>query len=106
MSEVSQLETIGPDEAAPILRCTPEQVELLARAGEIPGVKFGRNWVFVRVDLVECIRERARQEAQERREKRSPAPAGPRPVKPPRRNVPPALPQPGPAIAAALSPRP
>lgn len=103
--ESAALETIGPEDAAPILRCTAEQVELLARTGEIPGVKFGRSWVFVRADLIDWIRERGREEAQERRERKQPAPAPGYRLTRQRRSAPPVLPQPAPAIAAALSPR-
>ena len=46
------IETIDSDECAALLRCTSEQVEELARAGEIPGLKIGRSWLFVRSDLL------------------------------------------------------
>jgi excisionase family DNA binding protein len=45
------LETIDSDQCAELLRCTPGQVEEMARAGEIPGLKIGRGWLFVRADL-------------------------------------------------------
>ncbi len=45
-------ETIGSDECAALLRCTPEQVEEMARAGDIPGLKIGRSWLFMRSDLL------------------------------------------------------
>jgi len=85
-------ETIGSEEVAELLRCTPEQVEELARAGEIPGLKFGRPWLFVRADLLAYLAEKARAEAQERRSKRQPN--APTPMAKPRRRAPPALPQP------------
>lgn len=66
------IETIGSDECAALLRCTSEQVEELARAGEIPGLKFGRGWLFVRSDLLAYLAEKARREADERRAKRQP----------------------------------
>ena len=66
------VETIGSDECAALLRCTTEQVEELARAGEIPGLKFGRSWLFVRSDLLAYLAEKARREADERRAKRQP----------------------------------
>lgn len=66
------LETIGSEEVAELLRCTPDQVEELARAGEIPGLKIGRPWLFVRADLLAFLAEKARTEAQERRAKRAP----------------------------------
>ena len=55
-----------------MLRCTSEQVEELARAGEIPGLKIGRSWLFVRSDLLAYLAEKARREADERRAKRQP----------------------------------
>ena len=66
-------ETIGSEDCAKLLHCTPEQVEELARAGEIPGLKLGRGWLFVRADLLAYLAEKAREEAQQRRAKRQPA---------------------------------
>lgn len=66
-------ETIGSEDCAELLHCTPEQVEELARAGEIPGLKLGRGWLFVRADLLAYLAEKAREEAQQRRAKRQPA---------------------------------
>lgn len=66
-------ETIGSEDCAKLLRCTPEQVEELARAGEIPGLKLGRSWLFVRADLLAYLAEKAREEAQQRRARRQPA---------------------------------
>lgn len=80
---------IGSEECAQLLGCTPEQVEELARAGEIPGLKIGRSWRFVRDDLLAYLAQKARAEAEERRSKRQ-APA--EPVKPQRRRAPPSLP--------------
>lgn len=84
------VETIGSDECAALLRCTTEQVEELARAGEIPGLKFGRSWLFVRSDLLAYLAEKARREADERRAKRQPG-VTPITAKPKRRLPPPLL---------------
>lgn len=65
-------DTIDADECAELLRCTPETVEELARTGEIPGLKIGRSWLFVRLDLLAYLAEKARREAEERRAKRQP----------------------------------
>ena len=82
-------ETIGSTECADLLRCTAEQIEEMARAGDIPGIKIGRSWLFVQSDLLAYIAEKAREEAQERRARRQPN------VKmimqKPRRRVPPLL---------------
>ncbi len=100
-----QPDTIDADECAQLLRCTAGQVEEMARAGEIPGLKIGRGWLFVRADLLAFLAERARQEAADRRAKRSPAAAGKvAPIRPARR-VPPALPALRPT-SAAPDPRP
>jgi excisionase family DNA binding protein len=84
-------ETLDSEGCAQLLRCNSEQVEELARAGEIPGVKIGRGWLFVRADLLAYLAERAREEAAERRSKRQVGNAAPQPT-PSRRRVPPALP--------------
>lgn len=87
---VDMTDTIGSEECAELLRCTPEQVEELARAGDIPGLKIGRSWLFVRFDLLAYLAEKARADAQERRSKRQPNAT---PIKQkPRRQLPPVLP--------------
>ena len=45
MSTESRI-TLTAEEAAEMLGCEPETVEERARLGELPGVKFGRKWVF------------------------------------------------------------
>lgn len=67
---MNHTDTIGSDKCAELLRCTPEQVEELARCGEIPALKIGRSWLFVRSDLLVYLAEKAREEAQARRSKR------------------------------------
>lgn len=87
-------DTIDSDECAELLKCTPVQVEALARDGDIPGLKIGRGWLFIRADLLAYLAERARAEAQERRQRRAAPAKGPSNVQPlkPRRRAPPALP--------------
>ena len=65
-------ETIDAEECAALLRCSTDKVEELSRAGELPGLKIGRDWLFVRADLLDFLAERARDEAQARRSKRQP----------------------------------
>lgn len=85
-------ETIDADQCAELLRCTAGQVEEMARAGEIPGLKIGRGWLFVRADLLTFLAQRAREEAADRRARRTPAAAEKvQPIRP-RRRAPPALP--------------
>jgi excisionase family DNA binding protein len=47
---------IGLQEAAKILRMTPEGVRRKAIAGEIPGSKPGKRWCFIEEDLVQYLR--------------------------------------------------
>lgn len=107
MSQTATADTIDATQCAELLKCTPEQVEALARDGDIPGLKIGRSWLFIRADLLAYLAERARLEAQERRQRRA-APQGPaasnvQPIKP-RRRAPPALPQPVPAFGRQAAP--
>ena len=100
---MSLTDTIDADECAQLLRCTAGQVEEMARAGDIPGLKIGRGWLFVRADLLAFLAERARQEAADRRAKRAPQP---KVQQISRRRAPPALPVPLRATSAAPDPRP
>jgi hypothetical protein len=68
--------------------CTEERVEELARAGIIPGLKWGRSWRFVRADAPSFLAQIAREEAEQRRSRRE---AKPDPVKRQRRAAPPSL---------------
>lgn len=81
---------MGSVECSEMLGCTPQQIEDLARSGEIPGLKFGRSWLFMRDDLLVFLAEKAREEARERRAKRQPSARLMTPE--PRRQVPPVLP--------------
>ena len=65
-------DTIDADGCAELLRCTPDTVEEMARSGDIPGLKIGRGWLFVRLDLLSYLAEKARNEAADRRAKRQP----------------------------------
>ncbi len=88
-------DTIDATQCAELLLCTPEQVEALARDGDIPGLKLGRSWLFIRADLLAYLAERARAEAQDRRARRAaPAQGGSnvQPIRKTRRPPPPALP--------------
>lgn len=51
--------TLGLEEAAALLRMSPDTLMRRARAGLIPGDKPGRRWVFIQDDLLAWIRERA-----------------------------------------------
>jgi len=60
-------ETIDADAAAKLLHCDNNQVQSLARRGEIPATKIGRGSIFLRSQLLETIAERANSEAELRR---------------------------------------
>lgn len=48
--------TLGIEAAAKLLHCHPETLRVKAASKEVPGVKIGREWVFVDVDLIEYLR--------------------------------------------------
>lgn len=84
------IETMNSEQCGELLHCTPKHVEELAREGEIPGTKIGREWIFVRSDMLAYLAERGREEAAERRRKRTARASQPVAIKP-RRRTPPAL---------------
>src|SRR5258708_39179575 len=55
--------TLTLQQAAGLLKIHPVTLQDTARAGEIPGAKIGRAWVFVEIDLLEYIRSKYRQRA-------------------------------------------
>ncbi len=65
-------DVIRSDECAALLRCTVGHIEELALAGEIPALKIGNNWLFLRADLLVFLAEKARADANERHTRRSP----------------------------------
>lgn len=71
---VTPPDTIDADQCAELLKCTKDQVEDLARHGEIPGLKLGRGWLFIRADLLAFLAAKARAEATDRRSKREKPP--------------------------------
>ena len=88
-------DTIDAAQCAELLHCTEETAEEMARKGEIPALKIGRGWIFVRTDLLQFLAERARKEAEERRlnfRARSQTNPTVQQIKP-KRQQPPALPQ-------------
>ncbi|CAK0760965.1 Helix-turn-helix domain-containing protein [Gammaproteobacteria bacterium] len=50
--------TLNVTQAAALLCAKPSTVREMARTGDIPAAKFGRGWVFVEEDLIDCIRSR------------------------------------------------
>ena len=57
------MSTLTLQEAARLLKIHPVTLQEKARAGEIPGAKIGRSWVFVEIDLLEHIRSQYRRRA-------------------------------------------
>ncbi|HKS93311.1 MAG TPA: helix-turn-helix domain-containing protein [Gammaproteobacteria bacterium] len=57
------METIDLTEAAALLHMSEDALMRKARAGIVPGDKPGRQWVFVKDDLLAWIRERAKARA-------------------------------------------
>lgn len=52
-------EILSRDEVAQLLDCEPETVDIAARKGELPGLKFGRSWIFPHAALLEYLNHRA-----------------------------------------------
>jgi excisionase family DNA binding protein len=51
------MNTIGLEEAAKFLKIHPETLRRKARAGEVPGRKVGKGWVFILSQLADWIAE-------------------------------------------------
>lgn len=61
------LDDLSTDEQlAAALGCEVGTVQARALAGSLPGVKFGRGWVFPREALLEALNRQAREQAAER----------------------------------------
>lgn len=54
---IVQIETFDLESAAHFLKMHPDTLQRKAAAGEIPGAKVGKNWVFVNIHLADFIRE-------------------------------------------------
>ena len=52
------MKTLTLQEAAELLKIHPVTLLNKANAGEVPGAKIGKCWVFVEIDLIEHIRSR------------------------------------------------
>lgn len=46
-------------EVADLLSCEPETVQARARSAELPGLKFGKSWVFPRSALLHRLHNQA-----------------------------------------------
>ncbi len=69
---------LGPmldvDQVAALCRCASTTVQDLARAGQLPGIKLGVDWVFPTEALLQRLNELALQQAATRRD--PPKPSG------------------------------
>ncbi len=62
------MKTYDINEAAEFLKIDRSTALELVGAGDIPGAKIGRAWVFLEVDLVEYLRDKVRRQTDQRRE--------------------------------------
>lgn len=46
---------IDAEHVADLLRCTKNHVEALAEQGRLPATKYGRGWVFVTAQVMQCV---------------------------------------------------
>lgn len=61
-------------QVAELLRCSERTVEDYARAGRIPGAKFGEGWVFAADLVVEAVKRISLEEAEKRSKPAAPTP--------------------------------
>ena len=52
------MNTLDLQQAAELLKIHPVTLQSKAKAGEIPGAKIGRSWVFLTTDLANYIRSK------------------------------------------------
>lgn len=68
-------EVLSTQAVAALLSCGEDQVELLARQQELPGLKFGRAWVFPKGALLHVLNNKAVAEMQAKGDGEHPATA-------------------------------
>ncbi len=56
MPETPGDEVLTVDEVAALLKIEPNTVRALCRRGELPGVKLGKHWRFLRSEVLAAIR--------------------------------------------------
>lgn len=77
-------EKISLAEAAEFLECSEDRVLKLLRAGEVAGIKAGRDWLIPRAAFLQSVNDMALREAAARRASGEPAPEPVAPPPPPR----------------------
>lgn len=60
---MSAPEMIEPEEACAALKCTLPTLQAELRAGRLPGLKIGQEWVIPRQAFFEVVNQRAKAEA-------------------------------------------
>ena len=73
-------------EVATLLACEPETIEEATRLKRLPGIKYGRSWVYPADALLQALNDQAQQNLVRA------ANVVPLPTTKPRRNTPPQLP--------------
>lgn len=63
-------DVITPEQAAPLLDCSPETVVEHCKAGRLAGLKLGRSWVLPAAAFWQSLNTLALAEAEKRREGR------------------------------------
>jgi excisionase family DNA binding protein len=89
MTTTTLVHMLTPDDVAALFGCTPDTVRERAASGELPGLKFGRDWCFPAAALYETLCTLAVEQAQQRRQSQQQHTAV---VKPLRRREAPQLP--------------
>ena len=64
-------ETLDLQGVATLFKAEPETVAQYARAGELPGTKMGKSWIFLREDALTFLRKKITLETEERIAKRN-----------------------------------
>lgn len=52
-------DVLNEQEVADLLDCETSTVQEKARVGELPGLKFGRSWIFPRSALLQSLHQKA-----------------------------------------------
>jgi hypothetical protein len=60
-------EILEVDEVAALLKCDPETVESRTRCGDLPGLKFGRSWIYPKPALMSRLCDLAIEECAKRK---------------------------------------
>ena len=53
------MSTLSVEQTASLLHCSEEHVRRLARNKTLPGIKVGRDWIFLEENLLDWLREKS-----------------------------------------------